>query len=375
MKRKIAIDLTWVRHKKVGGTESCIRNLLDGFSQIDCEDIEFVLLVAKDNAYSFDKYREFDCFKILVCDIKAANQGKRVLWQNFKMGKLLKSNNIHTCLEPIYGKPFLNFHGVDFYTTIHDLQAIHYPEYFSKLRVLWMKLSWKNAVRTSKKVIAISEYVKNDIIDKLKAEENKIVVIYDAIDLNQSECLDNSGLNKYGVEQGKYYYTVSSLLPHKNLKTIINVIGELKRRNSEAFYPLIISGVGGKDKSQLDEIIREQNIEDDIIFTSFVDNIERNMLYKNCKAFLFPSVFEGFGMPPIEAMIWGVPVIISASTSLREVTGGIANYVYNPLDYKEWVSKLEMNCKESNKDEVNKLISRYECKAIAEKYHELFIQF
>ena len=156
MKRKIAIDLTWVRHKKVGGTESCIRNLLDGFSQIDCEDIEFVLLVAKDNAYSFDKYREFDCFKILVCDIKAANQGKRVLWQNFKMGKLLKSNNIHTCLEPIYGKPFLNFHRVDFYTTIHDLQAIHYPEYFSKLRVLWMKLSWKNAVRTSKKVIAIS---------------------------------------------------------------------------------------------------------------------------------------------------------------------------------------------------------------------------
>ena len=125
----------------------------------------------------------------------------------------------------------------------------------------------------------------------------------------------------------------------------------------------------------MDEIIREQNIEDDIIFTSFVDNIERNMLYKNCKAFLFPSVFEGFGMPPIEAMIWGVPVIISASTSLREVTGGIANYVYNPLDYKEWVSKLEMNCKESNKVEVNKLISRYECKAIAEKYHELFIQF
>ena len=79
------------------------------------------------------------------------------------MGRYLKELGITLCLEPVYGKPFFGTKGIDFITTIHDLQAIHYPQYFSKFRVLWMKLSWENAVKTSKKIIAISEFVKDDI--------------------------------------------------------------------------------------------------------------------------------------------------------------------------------------------------------------------
>lgn len=369
--KKIAIDLTWVRHNKVGGTESCVRNLLDGFSQIDTKGIKFYLLLTKDNEESFRIYKSFSCFKLLICDVCSASQKERVIWQNLKMGKMLRKMKIDTCLEPVYGKPFFGTKGIKFITTIHDLQALHYPQYFSKGRVAWMKASWKNAVKTSEKIIAISEYVKKDIVKEYRIPENKIKVIYDAVVLDTDNCTNASGLNKFSVKKGEYYYTVSSLFLHKNLKTAVLAIGELKRRNSAAFYPLVVSGIGGRKRDELDQLIKENNLQNDIIFTPFVENDERNMLYKNCKAFIFSSIFEGFGMPPIEAMAMGVPVLTTRCTSLEEVTGGLLNYVDNPLDPKEWADRLEESLDLPSKENIKRLLKTYESKSIAEQYVSL----
>lgn len=370
--KKVAIDLTWVRPQKVGGTESCIRNLLDGISKINTNGISFVLLVTKDNLNSFQSYQTYACFQLLQCNTVSNIQWKRLLWQNLKMGRMLKRLGIFVCLEPVYGKPFLGTKKISFVTTIHDLQAKHYPQYFSKARVLWMKISWKNAVRTSDKVIAISKYVKKDILNTYPIPENKVKVIYNAVVLNSKECAEKTRLKEYGVEQEKYYYTVSSLFLHKNLKTLILAMAELKKRNSKEFYPLIVSGIGGRNREELDQLIVKHKLENHIIFTSFVDNADRNMLYQNCKAFLFPSIFEGFGMPPIEAMAMGVPVLTTRCTSLKEVTGGLLNYVEHPLDPMEWADRLEGELKLPETEEVLNWLKRYQCSAIAEKYVKLF---
>lgn len=372
MADKVAIDLTWIRHQKVGGTESCVRNLLDGLAEINSKKVKIVLLLSKDNAYSFEKYRAFRCFELLTCDVKSENQRKRVIWQNTKLGKLLRKEGIELCLEPVYGKPFLGMSGIRVITTIHDLQAIHYPQYFSKMRVLWMKINWENAIKTSYKVIAISEYVKQDILEHYHVSENKIQVIYDAVEINPDECSNSHELQKYGVHPGEYYYTVSSLLPHKNLKTIVMAIAELKRRNSSALRPLVISGVGGKSKEEIKKLAKDNNLINEIIITPFVENAERNMLLKNCKVFLFPSVFEGFGMPPIEAMAMEVPVLTTRCTSLEEVTEGKLNYVENPLDYRQWCSMLESKMNIPDTSESDMLLNKYKCNVIAEHYLELF---
>lgn len=368
---KIAIDLTWVRHKKVGGTESCVRNLLDGFTQVDTKGIIFVLLLTKDNAESFKEYKKFDCFELNVCNVNSESQRERVIWQNTKMGKMLREMGIKTCLEPVYGKPFLGTKGVDFITTIHDLQAKHYPHYFSKGRVAWMKASWKNAVKSSKKIIAISEYVKDDIVDTYHIPSDKVQVIYDAIELDTETCASVEKLKEFGVEKGKYYYTVSSLFLHKNLKTAVLAISELKKRNSAVFYPLVVSGIGGRKRDELDQLIAENGLQDDIIFTPFVENDERNMLYKNCRAFVFSSIFEGFGMPPLEAMAMGTPVLTTRCTSLEEVTGGLLNYVDNPLDPKEWADKLEVELTVPSGIEIKKLLAKYSAETIAKEYINL----
>ena len=143
-KLKCAIDLLWVRPKQVGGIESVARNLLDGFQLLE-DDFEFWLLVAKDNAESFKHYRNDPRFHIEICDIESANVGKRIVWQNLHLGKKIRTLGLSKCFEPYYCKPIFGTRSIDFTTIIHDLQATHYPEYFSKGKVAWMKLSWWNA--------------------------------------------------------------------------------------------------------------------------------------------------------------------------------------------------------------------------------------
>ncbi len=362
--KKIAIDLTWVRHNQVGGTESYIRNILKGINVLNPSDIKIVLIMSASNADAFGIYNA-DCFEKLVYEVDSSVQLKRVVWQNTKLGRILKQHHVDTLFEPIYSIPFIGTKGIRVISTIHDLQALHYPEYFNAFRVLWMKFNWNNTVRHADRIIAISDYVRDDIIQNLKAKPDKVVTIHNAIDIDAENCAPESILQKYGVKEGEYYYTVSSLLPHKNLNTLLLTMCELKKRNSSVLLPLIISGVGGKSKAEIIDLAKKLNIEDCVIITGFVEEDERNRLYKSCKVFLFPSIFEGFGMPPIEAMILGAPVLTTKCTSLEEVTRGMANYVSNPRDYKEWADMLSSNMGIKNSSEI---LGYYSIKKVAEEY-------
>ncbi|MBD5522995.1 MAG: glycosyltransferase family 4 protein [Lachnospiraceae bacterium] len=99
----------------------------------------------------------------------------------------------------------------------------------------------------------------------------------------------------------------------------------------------MISGVNGESRKALERQIRDRGLEKEITLTGFVENAERNAIYKYSRAFLFPSVFEGFGMPPIEAMLFGTVVITTNKTCIPEVTQNKANYVEDPYDVKEWI--------------------------------------
>ena len=201
---KITIDLLWLRPKKVGGTEFYIRNLLDGFLALD-KEFEFILLVSKDNAETFKKYAKDSRFRLLETHVISANIGGRIIWQYLFQNRLLRKKGLRNCFVPVYCRPLFNG-GITYINVIHDLQAYHYPEYHPLYELAYSRLSWWLDCRFSKKIVAISKWVKDDILQKYSIPEEKIKVIHNPI-LIHAEDMETSDLlqKKFGVKEKEYF--------------------------------------------------------------------------------------------------------------------------------------------------------------------------
>lgn len=368
---KIAIDLLWLRPGKVGGTEFFVRNLLDGMLTLQ-ETYSVVLLVSKDNVYTFDKYRQDARFELLVANIESASIAKRTLWQIFNQNRFLRKNRLRHCFVPVYCRPFTNG-GIQYINTIHDIQVYHYPQYHPLHEVIYTKLCWWVDFHLSNKLVGITEYVKEDIVEHYKIDEHKIDVIPNPIVVNFDDAVSSEEIEeKWNVKEGEYFYTVSQMIPHKNIETLLKVMKQINEQKLQLPNKLLLSGINGNATNDIQRLIKEYNIENNVILTGFVSNEERNGLYKHCRAFLFPSIFEGFGMPPVEAMALGTKVITTKRTSIPEVTQNHAIYVENPFDSEEWIK-----CMSALDKELNQHIDMgiYDKTLIAKKYLELLERY
>lgn len=364
----IAVDLLWLRPKKVGGTEFYIRNLLDGFLRLK-EPFHLFLLVSQDNRESLAHYAQDERIDLLETEVVSDNIAGRILWQFFCQNRFLRKRGIRKCFIPVYCRPLFNG-GITYVNTIHDLQAAHYPEYHPLHEIAYSKLCWWLDSHFSKHVVVISDWVRDDIIEKYHVRQDKITTIYNPITVDETEMADFKRLtDKYGIREGEFFYTVAQLIPHKNLNTLIAVMERIKEQKTGLPCRLLISGVDGESRSNLEEQIRERGLEQEVTLTGFVENDERNALYRYCRAFLFPSVFEGFGMPPIEAMLFGTVVVATDKTCIPEVTQGKANYVKDPYDVEEWIRVMQAP--------VNRIaevdFGVYDQMKLTEKYYRLLL--
>lgn len=199
--------------------------------------------------------------------------------------------------------------------SIMDLSFLHYPEMFKK-QDLWQLKTWTEySVKKAAKILTISEASKNDIIKYYQIPEGKVVVTYPGTNIVESM---GKLREKYGIE-GEYILSVGTLQPRKNFAKLIESLSILV-----SSYPSISLVIIGKKGWLYEEILaspKKFKVEAKVRFLDFVPDEDLPGLYQNAKCFVLVSLYEGFGLPVLEAMVYGCPVVVSNVSSLPEVVG------------------------------------------------------
>lgn len=211
----------------------------------------------------------------------------------------------------------------------HDLSFLYYPEFFSWRKNWWHLISIpKKQALAASDIIAVSESTKKDLIKFYGADEKKIEVIYQAPN-NEFRPMDrnNEKLSAFKKKHGlpdKFILFVGTAEPRKNIQSLISAYNKMRDENRNISHGLVIAGQYGWLYRNIILMAKSSEYSDKIIITGAIKPEERVLLYNLADIFVYPSFFEGFGLPPLEAMSCGIPTIVSNSTSLTEVVSSAA---------------------------------------------------
>ena len=212
-------------------------------------------------------------------------------------------------------------------TVFHDLQHQRHPEYFRWFDLpFWRFLLWASAHR-SHRLIAVSEATSSDLLHFYRIPRERVTVVHHGVEPAFSR-LDRSHTESYLL-------CVSTLHPHKNLPRLIRAYGRKERD-----FPLILAGLRGFHAETIERLIDEMGLQESVQITGWVPREQLYSLYARARAFVYPSTFEGFGMPVLEALAAGIPVACSDIPPLREVAGEAALY-FDPLNEDGIASAIE----------------------------------
>ena len=222
--------------------------------------------------------------------------------------------------------------------SIHDLSFEHLPETFKRRSRVQLRLTVRRTARRAARILALSEYVRNDIMTTYGIDPERISVTPLAAASHFAPVTDTMQLSRvrktYGLRED-YILCVGSIQPRKNLPRLITAYGNLRRLRPEAKLPQLV--LVGKKAWLFQETLRvaaEQGLVDDIKFTGYVPEADLPALYSGAVCSVYPSFFEGFGLPVLEAMQCGTPVIAGNRTSIPEVVGD-AGLLVDPFDENE----------------------------------------
>ncbi|AKM82182.1 TPA: glycosyltransferase family 1 protein [Candidatus Berkelbacteria bacterium] len=354
---RIAIDTQTILGQK-SGFGFYVKNLVENLNKIDPEN-EYIL-IAPDTDKDFSTPQRF-------------------IWDQFRFPKRARKAKVDILHQPCFSAPIL-YRG-KIIVTIHDIISIKFPEnlplasrlFYSK----WMPFSYRKADM----IIVDSEHTKKDIVEYLNIAPEKIRVMYWAVshdfrpifDLQQVEDVKK----KYNTGE-KYFIHVGTLEPRKNLPFLVRVYASAVKEGIKE--NLVIVGKKGWYYDDLFSLVGKLELSSKVIFTGYAEDKDIPALYSGATALTFPSLYEGFGFPPLEAMACGTPVISSNTSSLPEVVGE-AGMLLPPHGSKGWTDAMvklssDVNlCKELSEkglEQASKFSWEETAKKTVEVYKEVF---
>jgi glycosyltransferase involved in cell wall biosynthesis len=323
---RIAIDAHAVG-TGLGGNESYATNLIEALAAIDSVN-EYTLYVTRQEAVKKFAHR----WPNFV--VRQTRPHTPLIRIPLTLSTALRKNPVDVLHVQFTAPPFSPCPVV---VSIHDLSFEHLPETFNRRSRAQLRLTVRRSARKASHILALSEHARADIIATYGIAPERVTAIPLAAADHFRPITDERELQRvrhtYGIA-GDYILTVGSIQPRKNLARLITAYARLRTNPQFNNLQLVIVGRQAWLVGETLRAIRESGVSDSINLTGYVPDVDLPALYSGARCFVYPSFFEGFGLPPLEAMKCGVPVIAGNRTSLREVVGD-AGLLVDPLDSAE----------------------------------------
>ena len=328
---RIGVHLQSLRPGQIGGLEDYVRHLLAALAALDAE-ITFVLFCAEHNVETLPQGSPWEKQLLSAADFAALGAERLAAYElDLWFCPLL-------ALEPPCP-------GLPTVVTVPDLQHEALPEFFSDEILEWRRRHYRRTVAQADRILTFSRYSKHQIVERFAADSDRVVVTYldaapeFALAAGRAPAQHDAVRARYGLPEDYFYYPGAGW-PHKNHRLLFTALERLAREHGVAPH-LALTGARVEGAEDLEGACRELGLNDRVSHLGYVPRDDLPSLYAASTATVFPSLFEGFGIPVVEAMRVGSPVICSSATSLPEV-GGEAVAYFDPRRVEELVEQLRV---------------------------------
>lgn len=332
----ITIDMRMLNASGIG---TYLNNLVPVMVSV-CTDIKFNLLGNTSDLQQFE-WANRDNVKLIDCNCPIYS-----IAEQFELFRKIPTTDIYW--SPHYNIPVFPTRARKRLVTVHDVFHLAFIGSLSLKQKWYARIMLNASVKLSDAVCTVSEFSKSEIIKYTKAEEGKISVIHNGINRDKYQVIHNDSVAAIKIKYrlpDKFILFVGNVKPHKNLKRLLNAFEQLHNQGLSEYFLVIVGKKEGfiTGDSEIFKLLEtNRTFKDKVLFTGYLNDTVLPHVYNAASLTVSPTLYEGFGLPPLEAMACGCPVVVSNAASLPEVCGEAAYYVnpYDTMSIAEGIRKL-----------------------------------
>jgi alpha-1,3-rhamnosyl/mannosyltransferase len=337
--KSVGINLLWMVPGVVGGSETYLTRLLRGLTDREA-DLDYTIFALPQFAEAYPDLAS--SFEVAYAPLSGQMKSFRVAGENSWLAAQCRRRGMDLVHHGGGTMPLLR--TTRSVLTIHDLQYLYFPEYFSRSKLRFLKtMVWRSA-EASRLVLVPSEYTRRTVIERLHIDPSLVVVVPHGISPRNLSDAPSDIRERYGIP-GPFFLYPAATYPHKNHLILLDAIAKAKKVRDDV--TLVLTGakawqewkLAKQMSEQIDAEIKNLGIEENVKRLGYIPSADLDALYQEAVAMTFPSKFEGFGAPVLEAMSRGCPVIAADATALPEVVAD-AGRLMSPDNAEHWADAM-----------------------------------
>jgi glycosyltransferase involved in cell wall biosynthesis len=338
--RKVGINLLWMVPGVVGGSETYTTRLLSGLAEQSSDDLHYTLFTLPQFETAHPEFAaDFD---LAFAPVTGQWKSFRVAGENSWLAAQAKIKKIDLIHHAGGTMPLV--HSARPVLTIHDLQYLFYPEYFTRTKLTWLRQMVPRSAEAARVILVPSEFSRRTVIERLNIDPSVVHVVPHGISPREPRGPVPDLRDRYELDGPIFLYPAASY-PHKNHLLLLEAFKKLLSTHPDALLVLtgarayLESATAKQMEARIEEEVRSLGITASVRRLGFVPSDDLDALYQEAVATVFPSKFEGFGAPVLEAMSRACPVIAANATALPEVIGDNGLLV-SPDNAEEWAEAM-----------------------------------